>query len=251
MPKKRPDATALSKRTDRRSSAPTAPEEPSSLQVIGNYQFRYRDLIDLMQASTTTPEYPGRLGKLPTLGPQLLNPKSAAHSALTLLAQSDGDNCELLSKWEQYLRERKTELEWYWDSKKLLYEHYGIDITAPDADAKLIWALAEAHVPAFQFKRALREYYARRSKKPPKLDWKGSVFLFIHEQLKDESKERLLSRPEEELKRQTEEQLKAYKLAERTVRGLRAQMRSALAKYLDGRANDFQKQFLELAWPWI
>ena len=66
MPKKRPDATALSKRTDRRSSAPTAPEEPSSLQVIGNYQFRYRDLIDLMQASTTTPEYPGRLGKLPT-----------------------------------------------------------------------------------------------------------------------------------------------------------------------------------------
>jgi hypothetical protein len=255
MPKKGPDATALRRSADARIR-------------------RYHQCRD--QESKTTTGYPGLLGELPIIYPPFFMRRPHSVAMQTVWRQLDNcSNEEFSRKLHEYdsslfismKRERPFAYQLLMRSrtktsegsegfdeahiKKLLYQHYGIDTAAADADAKLLRALMEAHVPAFQVTRALDEHYAKRSRKPPKLDWKGSAYLFIHEHLKDESKKRLLSSLEEELKKRVEQRLKAYDLAERTIRDLRAQMDSAYAKYFEGRATDFQKQFVELAVPWL
>lgn len=194
--------------------------------------------------------YPGHLGQLPPIKlfwPAFYHGEAPPPAVRALNYYLWNCREKVLADWNKKTRDAKHEAEkWERLCTELLYRFYKIDPLSDGAQSQLLAALMRAHVPSFQFDHAKAVYEARRSKKPNKLDVRGSRLLLIRWLYRggDGPAKRTPTPHEQILLERVEAELKD-KVRGSSLRALTRQMNDALTAYWRGDPNDFQRQCAE------
>jgi hypothetical protein len=159
---------------------------------------------------------------------------------------------EIAKHWKAVVLEaRRSAVEREKQCWGLLAQHYGIDLNGPDAWQKMATALARNHVPAFQMQHAIKKH-RQRAKKPTELDVGKTAMLYFSIYLGEKA---VLYEDEKVWLNVLKAEIKAWTksgvLGLRAIRGLKKQIKHALAAYVKGEATDFQRQFVEDVLPYI
>jgi hypothetical protein len=166
-----------------------------------------------------TPPYKGLLEELPPAHPGLYDTKGPplwfARLGLDLEAKCGAKrpNIDVVTAWKQLQKQEQERLNRRQARVVvLLCKHYGIPVpsSSDSEEHAAAWqalaiSLAMAHVPAFQFRRAVLMRCRGRAKKPNKLDIylhgsHGAAYLYLLDYLDELRKKRKLTSTEEHLR---------------------------------------------------
>ena len=164
-----------------------------------------------------------------------------------------------IEEWQKVAEEvRALDSQRYLSCVQLLYEHFGIDMTAPDADRRLVMALACKHVPAFQSYMSVKRGQASRRTggAPTTLQDVAGITIFMVEAQKFRERVRR-EKGKWPSQRQIADHLRGLPLCKErgityeTARNYLKEIKTAKVDYIKGNASEFQRQVMENVVPLV